>query len=73
MKKILAALATLLATVLGLFFVSFLLAYPTKWAANYLLSPGFIFSVFGAYQLTVWKAWALNFITTSLFKASVSK
>jgi hypothetical protein len=48
------------------------MAYPTKWVINYLLTPSAIQSVFGAPELTVWKALALNFICATLFKVSAS-
>ena len=49
------------------------MAFPTKWAVNYLLSPSAITAVFGVAELTVWKALALNFICATLFKVSASR
>jgi hypothetical protein len=64
------------AIVLGMLAISglaVLMAYPTKLAVNYLLAPSAIQSVFGAPELTVWKALALNFVCATLFKVSASK
>jgi hypothetical protein len=57
-------------TVAGL---SILMAFPTMWMVNYVFTPGVIFSLFGISQLTVVKAWGLNFICGTLFKSTYSQ
>jgi hypothetical protein len=49
------------------------MAYPTKWVADYLFSPTALTAMFGAPVLSVWKAMALNYIGGAIFKGSCSK
>jgi len=65
--KIVGAIVVGAAMIAGLAIV---MAYPTKWIVNYLVSPSALMMVFGAPVLTIWKAIALNFICGSLFKSS---
>jgi hypothetical protein len=52
--------------------LSVALALPTKWTVNYLFSPDALTAMFGMAQLTLGKAWALNFVAASLFKGSTT-
>ena len=52
--------------------ISVLGAYPTKWVMNYLFSPSVLTALFGVAQLGFWKALALNFITSTLFKGTTT-
>ena len=47
-------------------------AYPTKWVVNWLFTPNVIRTVFGVSAISVWQAWALNFICSWLFKSNSS-
>lgn len=47
-----------------------LLAYPTLWVVNYLITPGILIKIFGIPALTFWKAFWLNFLCGSLFKST---
>ncbi len=49
-----------------------LFTFPIKWLVNYLFTPQTIFSLFGVYQLTFWKALALSTVCSLLFKGSAS-
>jgi hypothetical protein len=40
--------------------IAFLLGFPMMWLVNYLFAPSFLVTVFGATQLTFWKAFWLN-------------
>lgn len=77
MKDFIAKLVGVLIGIIG--FVGFvvglslLFAFPTKWIANYLFTPGVLYSLFGITSLTVWKAWALNAICGTLFKSTTTK
>lgn len=50
-----------------LVFLSFLFAYPTFWLVTYLFTTPVITFLFGTF--TVYKAWALNLLTSFLFKS----
>jgi uncharacterized membrane protein len=54
-----------------IFVLAFLMAFPTMWLVNYILSDTALVAVFGG-PLTFWKALALNFVCSLLFKSSGS-
>jgi len=75
MDKIAALFIAVFAIVAALAFiagVSFLLAYPIMWLVNYVFAPTFLTFVFGTPTIGVLKAWALTFVTGSLFKSTVT-
>lgn len=45
-----------------------LMAFITMWLVNYLFAPSFLLTVFGLSQITLWKAFCLNFLCGILFK-----
>lgn len=65
--KVVGVIVVSVAGVVGLAIV---MAYPTKWMVNYLVSPAALTVVFGAPVLGIWKALALNFICGFLFKST---
>jgi hypothetical protein len=50
--------------------LSLLLAFPTKWAINYVVNPTLLATVFTTGHFSVWHAWALNFLASSLVKST---
>ena len=48
----------------------FFMAYPTKWAVNYLLSPELITAIFGVAHIGFWQSLILNYLTGALFRTS---
>ena len=72
MDKFLTAIGTVVVGVLVFVGVSLLMAYPTLWMVNYLFTSSVILSLFGAVQLTFWKAFWLNYFCASLFKSAAS-
>jgi hypothetical protein len=50
--------------------LALLVAWPTELLVNYLFTPSLIAAVFGAAQLTFWKAFFLNWLCAGLFKST---
>jgi hypothetical protein len=72
MDGFLKGVGTVIVFVLIVTVLSFIFAFPTKWAVNYVFAPSVLTTIFGG-PLTVWKAWAFNYLFVSLFgKASNS-
>lgn len=53
-----------------MFFMGFLLAFPTKWLMNWLIAPDAMAAVFGVAKFDVWHAWGLNVLAGFLFKGA---
>lgn len=72
MTKFLTFIGSAVVVVVGVIILAILMAYPTKWAVNYLFTPGVLFSLFGTAKISVWQALVLNFIGGTLFKGGSS-
>lgn len=73
MKYFIGGLAMILGFLVLITFVGFLFAYPTMWLVNYLFTAQILTLVFGVAKLSVWQAWALNFVSGILFKSTSTK
>lgn len=65
--KIVGTVALVVGLIVG---ISFLVAYPTMWLVNYLITSSALVAVFGIPALTFWKAFWLNFLCSALFKST---
>ena len=72
MEKFLTAVSASVIIFITLGVISLLMAFPTKWAVNYVFAPAVLVAVFGG-ALNVWKAWALNFVATTLIKSQLTE
>jgi hypothetical protein len=70
MEPIVKAFGVVLLATGLIFGLSVLMAYPTMWLVNYLITPSALLSLFGIAQLTFWKAFWLNFLCGFLFKST---
>jgi hypothetical protein len=67
--KVVGAIVLVILAIAGL---GLLFALPTKWLVNYIFSDGFRLAAFGVLKISVWRAWALNFLIVGLFKSTGS-
>lgn len=72
MDKFIAAVGTAVVITFMLAGLSLLMAFPTKWAVNYLFNPTLLATIFTTGHLNVWHAWALNFVATTLVKSQLT-
>lgn len=70
--KILQGITYVLFTLAIAAVVSMLLAFPTKWAINYVFSSEALYATFGG-PLTLGKAWALSFLASWIQGSGSSK
>ena len=70
MEKLTKAVGATVLIFAALFGWSILMAFPTKWMVNYLLSPNAVHSLFGVSELGMWQGFILNMLTGFLFRPS---
>jgi hypothetical protein len=61
--------ATFVFTLLIVFGIGLVFAFPVKWALNYVFTDGVRLTLFGVAQIGFWKAYVLSLLTTMLFKS----
>jgi hypothetical protein len=67
--KVVGVVVAILATVAV---IALVMAFPTMWMMNYLLTPHVLLTVFGVSQITFWKALWLNVLIGFFFSAGKS-
>lgn len=72
MEKVITSVGAVVVFFVMVLILSLLMAFPTKWAVNYLFNPVLLATVFTTGHLSVWHAWALNFVAATLIKSQLS-
>jgi hypothetical protein len=67
MDKFAKILGAVTLTLVFLTVIALLIGLPVMWMVNYLFASSALYTVFGVYQLTFWKAFWLNMLTGTLF------
>jgi len=70
MEEFLTGVVTVVGAVVLIAGLSLLFTLPLVWAINYIFAPSLLTFVFGAAQITFWKAYVLGFVTATLFKGT---
>jgi hypothetical protein len=71
LEKLVKGVGIVVIALITVALLSVLGAYPTKWLVNYLFTPSVLVALFGG-PLTFWKALALNYVSSLLFKGTTT-